>query len=138
MVQSNIEGVVALNIVLATGETIPLASIGTANSLVTIETKDLDFSEPQKDKFIDRLIFDLHAPTGETIHQFYVNVGYRNKLSEPITWLGERQISFDNPHYQLRQTARFFRIKLTDSLPISQWKLSSLEVYGRILTGGRL
>jgi len=137
MVQSSIAGNAVILRTDANGTMINYPAVASGSVNLFAESKDLDFGHHDKQKYVDRFVFALKAPAGVDVPALSVNIGYRDSLEDSVTWLGARIIELDNPHYQLRTTARFFKIKITDDFPVAQWKLTQIEVYGRIV-GGRL
>jgi len=98
-----------------------------------VESKDLDLGIPDKQKFIDRIEFDLEAPSD--VQLFSVQIGYRDRLKDDVTWLDKTYVTLDNPYVTPRITAKFFTLKFTDELPLVQWKLSRMAFYGRVMKG---
>lgn len=109
----------------------PLLIIGA--ELIYAETKDLDLGNPAREKYLDRIRFDLEAPA--EVPSMVVRIGYRNKLSDPLVWTEELQLSLPNPEITPRISAKFFRLKFSDDFPLTQWKLSKIEFYGQLMHG---
>jgi len=138
MAQGRIVGLTKINKVLQNGKLLRIPVTAAGSGVLYIRTKDLDFDAPNREKYVDHIIFDLQAP--EDIPLFKVEVGIRNSLQEadPVVWNSMGYVTLDNPKVDLRLTARFFSLRLTDEAPVAQWNLSNIEFYGKVLGLGRL
>lgn len=136
VVQANIFGIALIQKVLQNGRIVDLPVNAAGSGTLYVETKDLDFGAPQREKYVDAIVLDLQAP--EEIPLFNMKVGTRNALKEAITWTDLGYLDFNNPTVKIRQTSRFWRFKFIDEAPVAKWKLSSIEVYGRVLGLGRI
>lgn len=108
------------------------ASIGA----IYVQSKDLDFDLPTREKFLDYILFDLEAI--QDIPLFKVTIGTRNSLREELIWNDLGYVDFNNPIVMARLTSRFFTLRLEDEAPVGQWKLSRIEWYGVPVGRGRL
>lgn len=137
VVQDSIQGNAVVTITDVDGNVSNAPLIISTDIDLYAETKDLDFGHPDKEKYVDRFYFDLTAPAGKSVTGITVEIGYRDSLDDVITWLDPEAVSLDNPSINIRLTARYFRIRIRDELPLAQWKLARIDVYGRVM-GGRL
>lgn len=102
-----------------------------AGEEVFAETKDLDFNAPNRNKLIAGLVFSITERGNIDDVSFYI--GGKQFHNDTITWYGpysladaDNEIWFQIPKYKL------FRLKIVDVLPVKQWKLSGIEIYGKI------
>lgn len=112
---------------------LPLQTAGVGE--LFIQTKDLDFGTT-KEKYIDHLVMDIEADG--SVPSLAVEVGYRDNRKDALTWLAKQTMTLDNPIVNLRAQARYFVLKITDELPVVQWKLSEIEAFGEVVGMGRL
>lgn len=136
MPQTSVAGIVT--VVKTTGAgiviNIPVTAAGTGT--LFLESKDIDFGEPARDKYLDLIVFDIET-TG-SVPTLLVTLGHRNALDTAVIWEAGEYLSLDNPKIKPRLEDRFFTIKLEDENPYSQWKLSKIEAYGRLMGQGRM
>lgn len=126
VIKKNVGGTVVVNI--------PLVSAGAGT--LFLESKDIDFGEPNRDKYLDMLVFDIESDG--SVPTLAITIGYRNTLKDAVVWTDAEYLDLDNPIIKRRLEARFFKIRLEDENPASQWKLSKVEAYGRLMGLGRM
>ena len=101
------------------------------------ETVDIDFGQPDKMKDLHGAVFDI-TQRG-SIDNINVYVGWRQRHEDSLTWSpahslaqGDTQIWFKMNSTRRLPRARYFRIRVEDTLPLAVWKLSKIELYGKI------
>ena len=85
MVQANITGSAIITKSIA-GGVLNIPVIAANVGLLFLESKDLDFGDPHRLKYIDNVVFDLE--TDGVVPTLAFTLGYRNELSEDVTWSG--------------------------------------------------
>lgn len=137
MSQESIIGNATVRVDLANGQIIyyPATTIGAVGS--SIESKWLDLGNPTREKYVDHIVLDFNAAM--LIPLFYLSVGFVDSLEDEANanWINDIQVVNFNPIIEIRETAKFWKLKFRDELPITQWALSRIEFYGRVM-GGRL
>lgn len=116
------------------GSQISVAQLVSLTDALYAQTKDLDFGAAGREKYIDLIVFDIEAFAD--IPGFTAQLGYRNNLKDDVVWLDEVEINPDSLTMTPRVTAKFFTLKIADSFPVTQWKLTRIEFYGAVM-GGR-
>lgn len=93
-------------------------------------TKPLDAGQPDKDKELKMLVFDVTERGSLTQLQCYI--GVQQRLNDAVTWYGPYSLSAqDTTLWPDRlPRSRYFTLKVEDLLPIAQWKMSNIEFYG--------
>ena len=134
--QDRIVGIPLVQVTTVLGRVIDIPVTAAGSGTLFIQTTDLDFGEPNRQKYVDGLLFDIEADG--PVPTLVVDIGFRDKLRDPLVFIGEQFLNLDNPLIGLRQTAKFWVIRLEDQNPTNQWRLSSIEVYGQIMGKGRL
>lgn len=135
MSQVSIEGTVSISVEDSAGVIIQIPVLVLGQVGLYVETKDLDLGDPTKDKFVDMILFDIEAD--DVVPLFSVSIGYRDALNDPIVWTTKEYLTLNNPRVHPRITAKFFKLRFEDESPTTQWRLSRMEFYGRLM-GGRL
>jgi hypothetical protein len=135
MVQVDIVESISITTLDADGNPVNVNQLVYNLNAIYATTKDLDLGDPTNEKYVDHIIFDLDAL--EEIESLQVEVGTRDRLKDAIVWSDPQMISLDNPIVNIRTTARFFSLKITDTQPNVQWNLRRIEFYGRVI-GGRI
>lgn len=96
-----------------------------------IESKDIDL-ETRDQKYIDTFFVE-HKCEGET--EARIQFGWRDRLQDPITWGDWFMIKDSDDINWTRFTARYLKIRIEDENPIWPWKLSCIDVFGRMMKG---
>lgn len=99
---------------------------------VYFETKPLDFGRSDVDKEIFGLVFNI---TGRgSLEQIQCYVGYNQRLNDDIEWAGPYSLAEQDKAIWFRlPQSRYWYLKFEDLLPETNWKLSTIEVYGRMV-----
>lgn len=99
---------------------------------VFFETKPIDFGQPTFDKEVKCLIFLIEGAGQLDNLQCYV--GYHQRLKDDITWSGPHALSAQDTTLWLPRLprSRNWYLKVEDTLPQVNWKLSNIEVYGNV------
>lgn len=100
-----------------------------------IETKDLDFGEPARHKQILGFILEIQGYADQAF--LSLKVGWRNKLSQPLTWGPEILIAPADPIYYRPPASRYYRLHFRDTFVSQTWKINRIQILGRP-AGGRL
>lgn len=83
--------------------------------------------------YIESVNVEIFATTALTAGSFYL--GYRNRLTDDLTWETAQSLASGNNTLYFRRTARWYRFKIEDTAVRSLWKLSAVDFYGQILKG---
>lgn len=101
------------------------------------ETIDIDFGLPDKQKDLHGCVFDI-TQRG-LIDNISVYVGWRQRHEDTLNWsdahtleAGDVQLWFTRDGTRRLPRARFFRLRIEDTLPLAVWKLSKIEFYGKV------
>ena len=96
-----------------------------------IESRDLDL-ETRDQKYVDTF-FTEHKCNGET--KCKIKFGWRDRLQDPIQWGDWFNVVDTDDINWTRFTARYLRIRVQDDNPIWPWKLSAIDLFGRMMKG---
>lgn len=135
MAQASIRAITTVKKTTGAGVVTDVPILAAGVGLLFLQSKDIDFGEPSRDKYLDMLVFDIESL--DAVPDLYVTLGWRNNLRSDVTWLTREQLNLDNPIIKPRLEARFFKVKIEDENPVAQWRLSKLEAYGRLMGQGR-
>lgn len=137
MVQVDFDGVAQINFTHnGVEQQIPVNLVGVTESWA--QTKDLDFGQPGRMKYIDYILFDCE--TDGDVELLSVQLGVRDKILKDdsnIVWTNLGYLDFSNPIVSVRLEARYFTLLLTDESPIAPWTISRIEFYGEFTGFGR-
>lgn len=136
MAQAKIVGIPFVQVTTILGRVIDIPITAAGSGTLFVQTTDQDFGEPNRQKYVDTLLFDIESDGA--VPTLALNVGFRDNLRDPLVFIGEQFLDLDNPLIEVRETAKFFVIRLEDQNPTNQWRLSSIEVYGQLMGKGRL
>lgn len=113
-----------------------LANLAAAVDLIScfVESKDLDFGDPQVAKHLDALVFQLTNIAQQT--GMRVVMKWRDNLADALGEGSPEDIDVTgNPTFIRPQGARYLRIRVEDVAVRERWKLVGLDIYGQF--GGR-
>lgn len=100
----------------------------TGFAFVQMETADLHLGHTNVAKYIDAVRLDIYDLRGSSFPT--VEVGYRDNLSQDITWLSEQTLAEGTQMVYLRVTAKLFRIRVNLKTNDGFFVLSGLEFFG--------
>lgn len=86
----------------------------------TLVTKALDFGSPQTGKFLGYVYFYYRGPMN-------VQLGWHNRLNDPVTWGPVHSLTGDNLPVYVNVTARYFRVKITGA---TDWRIGGIDFHG--------
>lgn len=106
---------------------------------VFFETKPIDFGFPEFDKELEMIVFDITG-RGE-IDNVQCYVSYAQRLNDTFTTVGPFSLSAQDttlwlprqPDANYVPQARYFILKVEDLLPVTTWKCSNIEAYGKLV-----
>lgn len=102
-----------------------LLQVAGAPTSAFLESRDLDLGSRRAYKFIDAIIVELEEVTGAE-----VQIGFRNDLENPLSWLSLTELTEEAlPHY-LRLSNRYYRIRIASAGGKTFWRLAALEFFG--------
>jgi hypothetical protein len=125
------------------GETIDI-SVLTAfgGEEVYLKTKKMDFGDADLHKAIAAVLVNVTGRGEIDDLKFYIGVSER--FEETSTWHGPYSLAEADDLIWVKQSngkvlpkARYIEFKLVDSLPMTQWKLSNIQFFGRVVKGRR-
>ena len=99
-----------------------------------VETRDMDFGSDDL-KYVDQIVMKLEGAA--TLGSLFLRYATKDRLKDPIVW-SERipLLNVDEP-IELRETARYFRVRLEDDFVRGRWKLTGISWFGKPV-GGRM
>lgn len=110
-----------------------LTGLAGGNGLCWVETRDLDFGQPKRWKYVDAI--ELHIDGASEFQSAQLFYAIKDRIKDEIVWSAGLDLSdVDSPIY-IRETARYFRFRISDFQPASRWKLSNISVYGHVVGG---
>ncbi|HWI69921.1 MAG TPA: hypothetical protein VNS88_16390 [Nitrospiraceae bacterium] len=120
-------------------DTVFQAYTGNTQSMVFLESKDLDLGDSDQDKYIDAVILDVTYPKGDDVpREIYVQLCFKDRMDDVEVWEDPaRLFDEDHPVFDVRETARYVKLRLTDYFPVTIWQLGRIIFLGEFV-GGRL
>lgn len=119
--------------------TIYQAYTGQTEATIYLESKDLDLGTSDQEKYIDCVILDITYPEGDDMPtELYFAWCTKDRMQEAEVWSPDVRIfDQDVPIFDIRETSRYFRIKITDYFPTTIWQLARVIFLGTP-AGGRV
>lgn len=122
-------GQLEISIVKSSGVTFPITQITSFNGdPVVVETKDLDLGEDAYEKYVDSIQLDISGRGA--LSYLLVSVGVRNRHNDALRWIGDFSLAGADTIIFPRASARYFRLKIKDQLPLTRWALTKIVFYG--------
>lgn len=84
-------------------------------------SKALDFEVPWRGKFVSHVYVQQRG-------NMTLELGYHNKLTDPVTWLPAYSLVGDNKPVRVGFTAHHWRVRLSGT---EAWRVGGIEFYGR-------
>lgn len=112
---------------------------GQTEAMVFLQSKDLDLGTSDMEKYIDAIILDITYPRGDDVpREIYLSWCLKDRMDDAEVWEPEvRVFDEDHPVFDIRETARYVKIKLTDYFPVTIWQMARIIFLGEVV-GGRL
>ena len=104
-----------------------------AEMMPVIITRPFDFGFPDKDKYLDSVIFGIENSVDW--YRGELHVAYGNRLTDVTPWESTTYTlvrTFTDPSAPIfiRKTARFFSFKLIDRYCRECWRINSIQFWG--------
>jgi hypothetical protein len=115
------------------------AYTGHTEPTVYLETKDLDLGSSDQEKYIDTIIMDFSWPADTDMpSEVYVAWCLKDRMTDAEDWSDDVSVfGADPPIFDIRETARYIKLRLTDHFPVTIWQLGRVIFIGSP-AGGRL
>lgn len=127
---ANVSASIVMTLTKAGGAVVPLFSAADTIDAF-IETKDLDFGSPFN-KFLEAIICSIDNYS--TVGSLELVIKHRKNRSQALTALAPIKVVDQDPIFltQLVPQSRFFRLRFQDTQLVKPFKLSKIEVFGKI------
>ncbi len=127
---ANVSGSIVLTLTKAGGAVVSVFSAADTIDAF-IETKDLDFGSPYN-KFLEAIVCSIDNYA--TLGSLELVIKHRRNRSEALQELAPIKVVDQDPIFltQLVPQAKFFRLRFQDSQLVRPFKLSKIEVYGKV------
>lgn len=128
--------------IIANGTSLPIQPAGSdVAPIIEVESKFTDLSEflpPElaaafKDKLIDELRVEVE---GTVTNSLWIFVGTKERLKDDPVWYGPYELN--NADYMVHPECdenRYFGFKIVDQQPVDSWKITAIEIFGKVLGG---
>lgn len=88
------------------------------------------------DKFLEAVLVEME--TLGLMASVTIELGFKDRLTDTVEWQAPFSVSTGNaPVFGRWRSFRYVRLRVTDSSVSGRWKLSAIELLGR-LDGGRM
>lgn len=123
-------GSTSIQIVKASGQVIPVTTVGSfEGDGVALISRDLDLGDDARQKYVDAIQFDI---TGRGLLTYLkVEVWTRDRHEDDLRLIGVYPLAHADTVIFTRFTARYVRLKIKDTLPLTRWKLSKISFFGK-------
>ncbi len=123
-------GRMKITITRADGTSLPVSLLTSfEGDAIELESRDLDLGDDARDKYVDAIQFDI---TGRgKLTYLKVEVYTRDRHEDPLEWIGTFPLAHADTVIEPRGSARYWRIKIIDTLPLFRWKLTKIVFYGK-------
>lgn len=130
-----VDGVASLDMQLGAARlSFPGINIGDSKNF--IQTKPMDFGRPDIFKFIQYIRMDLTSQDLTVPTNLWVKLGWQTDMADAINWTPLHQVVNLNPRIPFCITGRFITFYMVDLQPFTDWKMTKLEFYGRMMGKG--